>query len=368
MFHLYRSIGMIRMIKYIGRKLALHGLFWTGVLLFYTFFFGLEEANFTSVLSFSVFLLPVTISTTYVFIYFLIPKYLLHDRISAFVFYSIAAFVISSTFIILSAFYGLFLTAQFSIETNFVLKKSLLFIHIAVYLVCTVAIAFSLLKQNYRARDMNEKLKNRLLEGELQLKTQELHYLKMQIHPHFLFNTLNTLYGFALKKREETPELILKLSNLLDYILYHAQKDKVSLQQEIEHIQDYIALEKMRFKDKLEITTQWDPIPEDLEIAPMIFLPFIENSFKHGKLKDGKLKVKMAMRIVDHQIYFQLRNEKVDSTDAGLETQIKEPAGGIGLKNLRKRLDLIYPNAHTITIDNKPDFFEVSLVLKMNYV
>ena len=131
------------------------------------------------------------------------------------------------------------------------------------------------------------KLENKILETQLKLKEQQLNYLKMQIHPHFLFNTLNTMYGFALKKADDTPEMILKLSNLLDYLLYKVDKPFVLLADDIDHIKDYIELEKMRFNETLKIHFSTQNISENIKIAPMLLLPFIENSFKHGAIKNS---------------------------------------------------------------------------------
>lgn len=353
--------------KYLVKKFALHSLFWIAVMLFFTFFFGVENASFNTVFLFSAFLLPVTIVTTYTFVYYLIPKYLLLKKYKVFALYSFYTLVISSSFIIYSAFYGLVLSSSMAIGAEFPIKKSLLFINVTIYLVVILACAFSLLKQNYRTNTANEILKNEILAGELQLKKQELLYLKMQIHPHFLFNTLNTLYGFALKKSDETPELILKLSNLLDYILYQTQKSKVPLKQEIEHIQDYIALEQMRFKDNLHVDFKCDPISEEIEIAPMILLPFIENSFKHGKLNNGEIMVQISLKISQKHIYFQLKNSKIDHIRYENESLNKPQQSGIGLVNLQKRLDLLYKNDYQLTIKNESEFYEITLNLPIQY-
>jgi hypothetical protein len=355
------------LIKYSVKKILLHGLFWCGVLLFFTFFFGLENTTLKTVFTFSAILLPVTIVTTYTFVYNLIPKYALLKKYGEFALYSFYTLVISASFIVYSAFYGLFLSLPMAIDSGFPITKSLLFINVAVYLVVILGCAFSLLKQNYKTGTANEILKNKVLSAELQLKKQELLYLKMQIHPHFLFNTLNTLYGFALKKSDETPELILKLSNLLDYILYQTQKSKVSLKQEIEHIQDYIALEQMRFKDNLHIDFKCDPIPEKIEIAPMILLPFIENSFKHGKMDNGKITVNIRLEINEKYIYFRLKNSKIDHFRHKNDGLNKPQQSGIGLTNLQKRLELVYKDNHKLTITNERDFYEVSLNLSIAY-
>lgn len=357
-----------KLVSYILKKILLHGLFWLGILLFYTFFFGLEDASFITVATFSAFLLPVTVATSYTFVYYLIPNYLLRNKPLTFSCYALATLIISSNFIIYSAFYGLVLSAQLTLGAEFPIRKSLLFINVAVYLVVILGCSFSLLKQNYRTSTANEVLKNKVLAGQLQLKKQELQYLKMQIHPHFLFNTLNTLYGFALKKSAETPELILKLSSLLDYILYQTQKSKVPLKQEVAHIQDYISLEKMRFKNHLNIHLECDFIPEDLEIAPMILLPFIENSFKHGKLPDGRINVNLMLKISPKQLIFSLKNTKTGAAESNSEDLKSTNQSGIGLINLKKRLSIIYGNAYDLEIKNSPDFYEVRLILPTHHV
>ncbi|MGB3775397.1 MAG: sensor histidine kinase [Leeuwenhoekiella sp.] len=350
------------------KKIILHGLFWLCILLFFTFFFGLEDASFKTVITFSAFLLPVTMATTYTFVYSLVPHYLLQNKPFAFAGYALATLIISSNFIIYSTFYGLVLSEQLTLGKEFPIKKSLLFINVAVYLVVILGCTFSLLKQNYKTNTANEILKNKVLEGQLQLKQQELQYLKMQIHPHFLFNTLNTLYGFALKKSDETPELILKFSNLLDYILYQTQKSKVPLIQEVEHIQDYISLEKMRFENNLTILFKCDPIPEELEIAPMILLPFIENSFKHGRLPDGSIKVDLELKIDQKQLIFRLKNTKMTTIESNSSDFKCPPQSGIGLENLKKRLSIIYASHYDLIIKNSIDFYEVKLTLPIHHV
>jgi LytS/YehU family sensor histidine kinase len=232
--------------------------------------------------------------------------------------------------------------------------KNILFVLTSVYLVVFIVSAFKLLKLNLRQSKRTSELETKILETQLKLKEQELKYLKMQIHPHFLFNTLNTMYGFALKKAEETPEMILKLSNLLDYLLYQVDKPFVSLNDEINHINDYISLEKMRFNDTLNIGFIKDIHSEQIEIPPMLFIPFIENSFKHGAIKNGVLKIEIAIKTSSDGILFRIKNSS--SKDSNYND-------GIGLENIKKRLELVYPNLYNLTINNNENDFEVSLKL-----
>lgn len=341
--------------KKIG-QLVLHVLFWSGVLLFYTYFFGFNNDNFNYVLSFSIFLMPITIATTYLFIYKLIPEYLITKKYFRFVFYSICTFTISAYLIVISVFYGLIYLSKFQYSDMAPISRSLLFVATAVYLVVIIASGYKLLKLNLKQAQQTSRLETKILEAQLKLKEQELNYLKMQIHPHFLFNTLNTMYGFALKKANETPEMILKLSNLLDYLLYQVDKPFVLLTTEIDHIKDYIELEKMRFNDTLNVDFKHENISDTIKIAPMLLLPFIENSFKHGGLNNGVLNIKIDLINNKENLIFTIENSFTKS-----ETSCK----GIGLENIKKRLDLLYKNSYTLAIDDSKDVFKVKL--KLNY-
>lgn len=335
-------------------RIALHCAFWTGVLFFYTYFFGYNTADFNYVLSFSIFLMPITIATTYFSIYKLLPDYFLTKQYFRFGLYTIYTFVISSYLIVFSIFYGLIYLSKFNYQDMPIISRNILFVMIGVYLVVILVSAFKLLKLNHKASAKNNKLQSKILETQLKLKEQELNYLKMQIQPHFLFNTLNTMYGFALKKADETPEMILKLSNLLDYLLYEIDKPKVSLLQEIEHIDDYIALEKMRFNDSLNVTFNKNNIPEAATISPMLLLPFIENSFKHGALNNGILTVDINLKCTEKTIQFSVKNSALKH---------EKISHGIGLKNAKKRLDILYPNAHHLNVEQDDTSFSIHLTL-----
>ena len=342
----------------LGKRIILHSLFWLVVLLFFSFFFGFDDADFKTVVTFSLFFLPVTIGTSYFFIYRIIPEYLIPKKYLSFFLYSIAALLISATYITISAFYGMMITLGYGYQENFPLTKSLIYILISVYLVVAVASAFSLLKNNYSAAAKNEELKNRILEAQLKLKEQELQYLKMQIHPHFLFNTLNTIYGLSLSNNQATPEMILQLSDLLDYILYQTKKPLVKLEDEVNHIRNYIHLEKKRFREDLEINLIIDEIPGHIQIAPMLLLPFVENSFKHGKGNDGKLKILIELKLNDEIMDFSIVNSLSEKT----ETSVGE---GIGLENIQRRLQILYENEHSLEVEEKLKNYSVLLNLNL---
>jgi sensor histidine kinase YesM len=335
-------------------QILLHIIFWCGVLLFYTYFFGFENKDDNYILNFSLFLMPITIVTTYVSIYKLIPDYLIKKRYFLFGLYSIYTLIISGYLIFVSLFFGLGYLSEFEYSNMSQLSKNLFFVMIAVYLIVIIVSAFKLLKLNLKNAEKTKALETKILETQLKLKEQELNYLKMQIHPHFLFNTLNTMYGFALKKAEETPEMILKLSNLLDYLLYQVDKPFVLLADEINHIKDYIELEEMRFNETLDVNFKCDSIIESTKIAPMLLLPFIENSFKHGSLKNSLLSINIDLSSNEDTINFYIENTNSKS---------EHTKKGIGLENMQKRLDLLYKNKYTLTIENTIDLYKVHLKL-----
>ena len=290
-------------------------------------------------------------------IYHLIPNYLLKKKYRLFVLYIVyllivLLFVIEGTVLIGFTFY---FNLDYQIMPN--LTKSFPVMVVCVMLIVSLISGIKLIQHNYKSILKNEDLKNKILQTQLQLKKQELSMLKMQIHTHFLFNSLNTIYGFALKKRDEAPEMILKLSNLLDYILYKIEKPTVSLENEINHLEDYISLEKLRFHDTLEVNLiKGDDISE-MYIAPMLLIPFVENSFKHGAIIDGCLAIMIAVKRNSEMLFFEVENSVLEKTN---------DSTGIGLENIKKRLEMLYPNAYTLEINRTDKLFKVQLAININ--
>ncbi len=331
-----------------------HILFWIAVWFFFVYFFSFNTDDTTYIKWLSSLLLPLTIMVTYFVVYFLIPKYLLTKNYFQFALYSFYTLVFSSYLIVLIIYGCLIFLLSFNISIMPPMSKNFVFVLILVYLVVGIVSFISLLNQNFKTSSRNKELQNKILATQLQLKEQELHYLKMQIHPHFLFNTLNTIYGFALKQSKQTPEIILMLSNLLDYILYQINKPKVSLKEEVLHIKEYIELEKIRFQDTLKVLFSANQIDEEIEIAPMLLIPFIENAFKHGNIIDGFLTIEINVTVIENQLEFSIRNTV-------LNDNTKTKNHGIGLENIRKRLDLHYSNTYQLKIKNKDNWYSVNL-------
>ena len=340
-------------------EIVIHFIFWITVYYFYNYFLGYGSLNTAYVNNFSLFLMPVTISISYFFYFFLIPNYLLKKKQGLFFLYTIYTFIISFFFIVLSILYGLVFSEKFKLNDYTPITKGVIFIILGIYFIVFIVITITLLIHNYKSTLKSEDLKNKFLQTQLQLKEQELKFLKMQIHPHFLFNTLNTLYGFALKKSDDAPDMILKLSNLLDYILYQVDKPSVLLSDEIKHIENYIALEKMRFQESLEVNFTKELHVENIEVAPMLLLPFIENSFKHGVQINDILKVDVFLKTSNNQLDFTVKNT------AKKHVQTKS---GIGLDNIKKRLKMLFNTNHTLNILQEENTFNVELKIPLKNV
>jgi len=196
-------------------------------------------------------------------------------------------------------------------------------------------------------------------ELESQNLQSELKFLKSQINPHFFFNTLNNLYALTLKKSDLAPEIVLRLSEMMRYMLYESNEKEVSLEKEIKYVMNYIELEKLRQGSNFEINFMLDGSPSGQKIAPLMFIPFLENSFKHGldaQIKRGYVNIKMLLQ--EKSVQLDIENSKPPSL---ITPQKALKSGGIGLENVKRRLKLLYPNRHQLQITDNPTSYKVSL-------
>ncbi len=347
---------MIHLNKIPFKLIFFHMLFWVAVWFFFFYFFSYNSEVTAYALWFSSGLLPPTIAITYFVNYRLIPNYLLTKRYFKFGLYIFYTLVFASYFIALLIYTCLIFILKFDTKLMPPMGKNFFFILLLVFLVVGIISFVSILNQSFKTASRNKELQNKILETQLQLKEQELNYLKRQIHPHFLFNTLNTIYGFALKQSKQTPEIILKLSNLLDYILYQVNKPLVSLKEEVQHIQEYIDLERIRFQDTLRVEFNTSEVNENIQVAPMLLIPFVENAFKHGNLVDGFLQIAIDIKVDRNCLEFAVANSFVEQDE-------EQQNAGLGLANIRKRLDLNYPDNYELYYDIKDNWYKTKLVI-----
>ena len=202
----------------------------------------------------------------------------------------------------------------------------------------------------------SEQQRHKIETDNLQL---QLGMLKAQLQPHFLFNTLNDLYGLSLTGSKDTSRFILLLSQMMQYVLYDCDKETVALNDELNFLKGYFELEQAKFPDS-KITFEVDGIAADRTIPPLLFLPLVENSFKHGRYKlEDTGTVEAKMNIADKEIVFIIKNEMLGQQSA------KPAKGGIGLINIKKRLELYYPATHTLSFQDDGNYYIATLTMKL---
>ena len=202
------------------------------------------------------------------------------------------------------------------------------------------------------------KTQRQWMQAEKDKVTAELQLLKAQVHPHFLFNTLNNIYSFSLESSPKTPGLILKLSSLLSYMLYDCKADEVLLEKEIEIMKNYIDLEKERYGNKIEISWDVDGDVKDKYISPLLLLPFLENAFKHGTSEQlEKPWLSVDISVSETMLKCKIANSKNEDAPASNH--------GIGIQNVKKRLAFIYPGKHELKMNDEGNFFVVSLAIEL---
>ncbi len=197
-------------------------------------------------------------------------------------------------------------------------------------------------------------------ELEKQNSITELALLRSRINPHFLFNTLNNINSFSIRDPEKTSFAIIKLSDIMRYMLYDATEEKVLLDKEIEYINNFIALQKLRYKESNFVTFTVEGETGRIFIPPMIFLPFIENAFKHGTVNTANA-IEILIRIEGNQIFFSCKNTIRELND----TEKKQP-GGLGMKNIKRRLELLFPSLHGLIISNENNDYIVELNIQLD--
>jgi len=208
--------------------------------------------------------------------------------------------------------------------------------------------AVYVISSNFKTREDRKSLETEKLNAELA-------FLRSQINPHFLFNSLNNIYSLAYKKSEKTPEAILKLSEIMRYMLYESNEDLVLLEEEINYLENYIELQKLRFKEKVYVDLHVDIDEEGLRIMPLLLISFLENAFKHGVSTDELKPIRIDIGVQKRRLHFKAENAKNQVN--------KDQTRGVGLTNLKRRLQLGYPDRHTINIVESEHYYTSELFI-----
>lgn len=235
----------------------------------------------------------------------------------------------------------------------FTFKEVILFF--SVYVVITTLLKLS------KSWFFVSQLQKELLEKEKQKAEVELKALKAQINPHFFFNTLNSIYSMALDKDDRLPNTVLQLSDLMRYFLYKSQDNFIPLEKELTAVNDYIALQKLRSDAQLDIETKMSGEIGDRQIAPLLLITFLENAFKHGaKGSSENTFIRLDIKVEKNKLNFVVENNKgiIDEVNTG-------EYNGLGLENVKRQLELLYPGKHLLNIKDQPDRFSVALQLSL---
>ncbi|MEH6681725.1 MAG: histidine kinase [Sediminicola sp.] len=184
----------------------------------------------------------------------------------------------------------------------------------------------------------------------------ELQFLKTQLNPHFLFNSLNAIYSLSVKKSPDTSEAIINLSELMRYMLYEANREFVPLADEMTYIQNYVQLQRLRLSHSENVTLNISGMDKDKFIPPLLFISFIENAFKYGTDYKGRTNVKISLIFTDQSIQLLVQNKI-----GFFKTEPKN--SGVGLENIKNRLKLLYPDSHNLTVENDGEYYTVHLIL-----
>lgn len=337
-----------------------HALYWILNVLLFTMIFLNGKGNMSFLISLheNIAFLPFGMIFTYFSTNYLIPQFFFKNRIPLYITLQIIVLLLYpafsnfvKTFYILPVIWDK--TIPYDIYTNY---------HSAILILVFDIVPLAGVKILQHLRNdalLRQKTENDKANAELKLREAELKFLKSQIHPHFLFNTLNNLYSLALEKSDKTPDLIIKLADMLSYIIYDCSSEKVPLAKEIDFIKSFLELQRVRYST-CNISFKTEGNLNGKQIAPMILHTFIDNCFKHGADKDsGHPWISIAVKLNDSNLLF----EAVNSTKAEDEHDAK--LSGIGISNAQKRLDLLYPERHELIITNSENKYSVYLKLEL---
>lgn len=338
------------------RRWLTHFLFWFSFVFILSILSSLNSGTLRDHFINYLILLPSQLLAAYTLNYYLIPQLFLNKKYGQFAIWFLCT---AYLFVAFARFCNVHiaepLTRRGSFETETISEiltdpVYLILVYFpAVYLVVFITVVIKSLKVRFEERHRLEAL-------EKEKATTELKFLKAQIHPHFLFNTLNSIYALTLSKSDAAPEIVLKLSELLDYMLYECNVPAVYVEKEVTLIQGYIDLERIRYGKTFDLTFTHTIDDPTAQIAPLILLSFVENAFKHGSSGNPENpKVTIDLVVENGQIHFMVYNT------ISSQHKEKKPLQGIGNSNVRRQLDLYYPDRYDLEIKESRITYEVRL-------
>lgn len=349
--------------RIIQNRLLSHLIFWGGFLFVFTLLATLHSGSFRDHLINYIALLPVQIMAAYVLVYYQVPRLLLLKK---YVLFMLSFLGSAYVFAVIARISVVYLAEPF-IRTDFeqesiaeIISDPLYLFSIyfpMVYIMAFLLLALKSIKERFEEKHQIEILKK-------EKATNELKFLKAQIHPHFLFNTLNNLYALTMAKSDVAPKVVVKLSEMLDYMLYQCNEPSISIDKEIELIQHYIDLEMLRYGNRVKVDFNHQLSQSNTQVAPLLLLSLIENAFKHGvSTTFSNPVIRIDLVVKDEALYFSISNSKPIHVTA---QPIADERNGIGMTNVKRQLELNYPNQHELEIDETTTTYTVSLKIDLN--
>lgn len=336
-----------------------HIIFWSIYILFNTLRWGSYFDDYLYSLKTNLLGFPIHMTLAYLNIYYLMPKFVYKRK---YISYAIWVFLALFVMLLVKYYLTYYLVSTNvwpegpeepnGLSLNFAIQMMLGEFYVVAF-VTAIKVTIDWLEESNRFNDLEKR----------QLAT-ELRFLRTQVSPHFFFNTLNNIYALTLEKSDKAPEVVLKLSDLMRYLLYATKKRKHDLINELQCIQNYIDLERIRFSDKLNVKVTIKGNLNGKKIAPMLLIPFVENSFKHGANQNiGAVNIKVKATVEGDFLNFEISNNLPDQS---YKTKEDQKNSGIGLSNIKKRLDLGYaPEDYHLEITKTNHHFHVRLKIKV---
>ena len=331
-------------------RIIYHIFFWVFYVLFFGSIYGKYGNDYSWYMIESLCMLPFIMLATYTTIYGILPFYLKHKKliVTVLMVISLLFFVTLGERICLRVINNLELTFDSLFGVTF------LYLLLETNFMVGIAFAIKVVKKWFEQQQEKHEIEKRNLETELNL-------LRSQLHPHFLFNTMNNLYALSLEESAKTSEGIARISELLRSVLYDCNEAEILLEKEIKLIGNYIDLEKMRYGDRLHLKFDVNGPVNEMKIAPMLLFTFVENCFKHGSRNDPENPyIRINLDVSKERMVFQTENSKPVSA---IESKTNVVSGGIGLTNVKKRLEIIYGENYNLELKNERLVFKVKLVI-----
>lgn len=343
-------------------KWYFHLAYWTAAALLMFFIFSKKAISPQLHIPIVSILVAFGFGTSYFINRLIIPKYLFNGRTLLAIYLLFAIFIITLA-ISFNLIFGLVYFSAFYMP-HFIIPhwEDIIILIAGNFLIITLAVVIHFIRESFRQMAAKNEILTQKSQAEAKLKDAQLKLLQGQIHPHFLFNMLNNLYALIRIDADLSRNTIIRISDLLDYMLYKCNEEKTNLENEVKFIENYIELERIRHSGEYNVDFHYPDNLNNITIAPLILFPFVENAFKHGFRNADQGCIKLSISLSKESIKFQCKNSLARRTK-NEDKYLQQEGKGIGLKNIQERLDILYKNKHTLTVKETEKLYNVELQL-----